>query len=281
MNAAYLVLKTAGSLYGKPPRSLSAEEMSQARRLADRQSRLERQVLASPEARDVAVPAATLAAALAEIRGRYADEAALLADLADNGLDLAAFTDALERELRAQAVLDRVGARAARVSDIDVELYYHYHPEQFTRPETRRVRHILVTINADLADNTREVARARIEAIAARLARDPDRFEEQALKHSECPTAMQGGLLGEAPRGTLYPELDAVLFDLAPGQLSGVVESPLGWHILLCEAVTPAHTLGLDEVRGAIRDNLETRRKGTCQRSWLKSLDQRGGAEPV
>lgn len=272
MNPAYLMLKTANSLYGRPPASLSEGEMARARRLAERQSGLERKVLASAEARDVAVPATTLAAALTEIRGRYADEAAYTADLAANGLDPAAYAAALERELRVQAVLDRVGARTARVSDVDVELYYHYHPEQFTRPETRRARHILVTVNETLPDNTRAAARARIDAVAARLARDPRRFEEQALKHSECPTALQGGLLGEVPRGTLYPELDAALFELAPGQLSDVLESPLGWHVLLCEAVNPAQRADLGAVRDTIRASLEGRRRATCQRAWLKTL---------
>lgn len=279
MNVHYLLLKSARDLFGKPPQALSQAEMEQVQRLADRQSRIEQKVLASTEARNVAVPAATLETALSEIRGRYADEEAFRADLAGNGLTPSAYATALGRELRAQAVLDKVGARAARVSDIDAELYYLYHQDQFRRPETRRARHILVTINPDMADNTRDNAQARIEAIAARLRKDPARFEEQALKHSECPTALRGGLLGEVPRGTLYPELDAVLFELRPGEISGVLESPLGLHLLCCEAVVPSRLLPIAEVRDGIRQTLEARRRNSCQRAWLKAIDQPGAAE--
>jgi peptidyl-prolyl cis-trans isomerase C len=272
---AYLELKTAQNLFGKPPTALETDEREHVRRMAANQFGLEARVLAAPEARDAMVPPASLAAAMEEIRKRYADEADFHDDLQHNGLDEAGFMDALERELMVEAILEKVGTRAAQVSDIDVELYYQYHPDQFQRPETRRVRHILITLNDDLPDNTRPVAQGRIEAVAARLARDPKRFEEQAMKHSECPTALQGGLLGEVPRGQLYPELDAALFDMAEGEISGILESPMGLHLLRCDGITPATVLTLKQARGPIRTLLEQRRKRACQGAWMKQLLKR------
>lgn len=272
MDSTYLLLKTAQSLFGKAPGALDAAQLEKVRGLAARQSELERRVLASDEARAVIVPAATLTRALDEIRGRYPDDLAFLDDLAGNGLTPATFSDALERELKVEAILDKVTSRAAKVSDIDVELYFHYHPEQFQRPETRRARHILVTINEAYAENSREQARAKIEAIAARLAKDPARFEEQALKHSECPTSLHGGLLGDAQRGKLFPELDACLFTLDAGCISGILESELGFHILRCDAIVPAGTVPFAQARDAIREHLETRRRDLCRKAWLKTL---------
>ncbi len=269
---AYLELKTAQSLFGKSPTELAEDERQRVRVLADRQYGLEARVLRAPEAGDAMVPATSLQAAFEEIRKRYAEEDEFIADLARNGLDQAAFNAALERELRVEAILEKVGARAPQVSEIDVELYYHYHPDQFRRPETRLARHILVTLNPTLPDNTEVVARSRIEAIAARLEKSPRRFEEQALKHSECPTALQGGRLGDIPRGQLYPELDAALFSLTAGQISAVLESPLGYHLVLCEAITPERVLSLNQARGPIRARLEKNRKRICQQAWLKQL---------
>src|SRR5512139_307688 len=274
---AYLELKAAQNLFGKAPAALEAAERARVQSVAARQYGLEARVLAAPEARDASVPAASLSAALDEVKKRYADAAGFHADLLHNGLDEAGFTDALERELRVEAVLEKVGTRAARVSDIDVELYYQYHPDQFRRPETRRARHILVTVNDELPDNARAAAQARIEAIAARLARDPGRFEEQAMKHSECPTALHGGLLGDVPQGQLYPALDAALFAMQAGALSEILESPMGLHLLRCDAITPAAVLGLKDARGPIRTLLEQRRKRVCQQAWVKQLP--GGAQ--
>lgn len=272
MNASYLVLKTANSLYGKGPAALSAAELAKAERLAARQQDIEARVLASTEARAVAVPEATVQAALDEVRGRYADEEAFRNDLAGNGLTIAQYAESLTRELRVEAILEKVASRAARVGDVDVDLYYQFHLEEFTRPEIRRARHILVTVNEALPENGRAAARRRIDEIAARLGRDPKRFEEQALKHSECPTAMQGGLLGEVVRGKLYPELEAVLFELPAGGISGVVESELGFHILRCDEVRPAGPVPLAQVRDQVRAMLEARRRRLCQNAWLKAL---------
>ncbi len=269
---AYLELKAAQNLFGKPPTALEANEREHVRKMAAKQFSLEARVLAAPEARDAMVPPASLAAAMEEIRKRYADMTDFHADLQHNGLDEAGFMDALERELLVEAILEKVGTRAAQVSDIDVEVYYHYHPDQFRRPETRRVRHILVTLNDDLPDNTRPVAQSRIEAVAARLARDPKRFEEQAMKHSECPTALQGGMLGDVPRGQLYPELDAALFEMDEGEISPILESPMGLHLLRCDGITPAAVLTLKEARVPIRTLLEQRRKRVCQGAWVKQL---------
>jgi len=269
---AYLELKAAQNLFGKPPTALEAKEREHVRKMAAKQFGLEARVLAAPEARDAMVPPASLTAAMEEIRKRYADAADFHADLQHNGLDEAGFRDALERELLVEAILEKVGTRAAQVSDIDVEVYYHYHPDQFRRPETRRVRHILITLNDDLPDNTRPAAQIRIEAIAARLARDPKRFEEQAMKHSECPTALQGGVLGDVPQGQLYPELDAALFEMKEGEISTILESPMGLHLLRCDGITQAAALTLKEARGPIRTLLEQRRKRVCQGAWVKQL---------
>ena len=106
------------------------------------------------------VPPSTLEAAMQEIRGRYPSEEEFLGDLASNGLDEASFAVALEREMKVEAILEKVATQAAKISDMDVELYYQYHPEQFRRPETRLARHILITINETIAENTRSAAAA-------------------------------------------------------------------------------------------------------------------------
>ncbi len=271
-DVAYLALKAAQKLYSKATAALQPEEFERVQNVAQQQYNLETRVLSSPEARDAMVPPSTVEAAMQEIRGRYQNEEEFADDLARNGLDETNFAAALERELRVEAVMEKVGARAESVSDMDIDLYYQYHPEQFRRPETRLVRHILVTINETIPENMREVARKRIDEIAARLAKEPQRFEEQALKHSECPTALDGGKLGDLPRGKLFPELDKALFELKAGEVSGVLESELGFHVLRCDTITEAGILGYDLAKPYIRKLLEKKRKQAYQQFWVKEL---------
>lgn len=271
-DVAYLALKAAQKLYGKSPSALQPEEFERARSMAQQQHRLEARVLAAAEARDAIVPPSTLSAAMQEIRGRYKNEEEFAGDLARNGLDEAALAVALEREMKVEAILEKVGAQAAKVSDMDVELYYQYHPEQFRRPETRLARHILITINETIPENTRAEAGKRIAAVQARLAKEPQRFEEQAQKHSECPTALDGGKLGDLPRGKLFPELDKALFEMKAGEVSGVLESELGFHVLRCDAITEAGVLDYDQAKPHIRKLMEQKRKRVCQQAWMKQL---------
>ena len=147
------------------------------------------------------------------------------------------------------------------ISDTDIEIFYLIHCQRFRRPETRVLRHILITINEDIAENRRAEAEARLAAIRSRLIADPLCFAEQALQYSECPTALNAGLLGSVARGQLYPELEPVAFALQPGEISQLAESPMGLHILVCDSINAAQALSFAEVSPAIRSHLETARK--------------------
>lgn len=271
-DTAYLEFRTAQSLYKKGIAALNREERKEVVRVARREREIESRVLATAEARGVVVPAATLEAVLEDMRGRYDCIDDYLADLAAHGLSEDMVMHALRRELAVEAVLERVSGRVEPVSETDAELFYRLHFERFRRPERRRASQILVTVNEQFPENRRAAALVRILAVAARLARDPQQFGAQALKHSECPSAVQGGLLGEFRRGQLFAALDEALFALDAGGISDVVESPLGFHLLRCDAVLPAVTVPFAEAAPRIREMLQANRKRDAQQAWLREL---------
>ncbi|MBV5309904.1 nitrogen fixation protein NifM [Chromatium okenii] len=270
----YHLLRAASERFQTAPRALDAERLAQVERLARKTLALENQVLATSEARDTQIPESQLAAAVAAIQQRYDDTAAFLDDLENNGLDENTLQLALRRELIFDAVMQQVGARAEAVSAVDEQLFYELQRDRFARPERRTARHILLTINAEFAENQRDVALARIERIAAQLQGQVEQFGTLASQHSECPTAMQQGQLGTLPRGQLYPALDAALFALAEGEISGVVESELGFHLLLCEQIEPAELMTFAQVQPQIHVLLQTRRQREYQKSWLAQLSE-------
>lgn len=269
---SYLVLKLSQALFQKAPGLLAPKERQRVEQVASRQLEIEQRILATPEAAQIHVPEASLNAAVAEIRGRYATRAEYLADLDNAGLDESTLRVAIARDLRFEAVLERVASREAKVSDLDAEIYYFIHREKFRRLENRTLRHILVTINDDLPGSDRVSAWRHIEALQTQLKNAPDRFAELALKHSECPTAMQGGLLGTLRRGQLYPELEPVAFALRLGELSEIVESPMGFHLLYCVAIEDESFVPFSVVREKIRAHLSARRQKAAQRQWIANL---------
>lgn len=278
----YHLLRAAVERFSVGVAALTPTQRAEAESQAERTLALEERVLASAEARDVVIPLEQIEQAVGAVARRYGNAGEFSADLAANGLDEAGLRHALRRELLFDAVMQRVGAQHAPVDETDERLFYELHLERFHTPERRTARHILITINDDYAENHREQARARLAELADALAgcADPDtltaRFIAAAERHSECPTAMDGGSLGQVSAGQLYPEVDAALFALAAGGVSAICESPLGFHLVLCEAIEPAVTVPFEAVRARLHAALLQRRRRECQRAWLASLPGAG-----
>ncbi len=272
----YHLLRAASERFQKDFLGLDSRQREEVGRQAWRTLELENLVLDSREAIGVVIPTEQVEKALGELRARYPDAAAFNLDLERNGLTVASLGLALRRELIFDAVMRRVAGRHPQVEEIDAHLYYELHRGRLTRPERRTARHILITLNEDYPENQRHAALARIEHLADQLrgrgmgsARS---FANLAQAHSECPTALEQGLLGEVARGKLYPELDAVLFGLQEGRFGGPVETELGFHLIFCERIHPARTPPFAKVRDVIRARLVARSQRDCQQAWLAEL---------
>jgi len=279
----YHLLRAAGERFQLGTCALDAAQRAEATRLAQRTFELEDLVLGSPQARAVVIPIDQVEAAVGELRSRYTDADDFVSDLERNALDLDTLRSALRRELTFDAVLRRVGDHRLSVDAVDEQLFYELHHERFTVPERRGARHILITVNDAYAENGREAVRARMDRLVADLdhfsAGRQERFAVLAREQSECPTALQDGRLGEVRRGQLYPALDVVLFSLAAGGISGPVESELGFHLLLCEHILPAHALQFTEAQPQIRRILEERQRRRSQTAWIAELRRGAGGD--
>lgn len=268
----YLSIKHAQALFNTTPEKLEPAQQRKLEAVVARQRQIEARILGSRQAAHVVINQQAVSRSLGEISARFTSEAEFVCDLARHGLSLQALSEEIERELRVEAVLEMVSSKVAPVSNLEIEIFYHLHRQRFLTPERRTLRHILITINDTLKGNAREDALARIEEIRSLLERQPDRFAEQALRHSECPTAMQGGLLGQVPQGQLFPALEAAAFCMRPGELSDVLESPMGFHVLRCENVQPAHQVPISQLRERIRSQMLEARRQNKQKAWVRKV---------
>ncbi len=268
----YNLLRAALALFKKSPAQLAKDEYQQVVVQASNELKLENLVLSSPEAATVVITEQEVQAALLEIRQRYPSEDDFLADLAQNQLDETRLCAALHRQCKVNTVLELVGSRSPTISEVEIGIYYHIHNEQFKKPEMREAWHIFISINPDYPENTRDNAYGRIQQLGLKLQKKPYKFNDFAMQHSECPTSLQGGLLGKVPRGKLYPEIDAALFALKEGGISDVVESEIGFHLVLCKRIFKPETLSLAKATPKIRQLMADRAKRTCQRAWLARL---------
>jgi peptidyl-prolyl cis-trans isomerase D len=118
-----------------------------------------------------------------------------------------------------------------------IQQYYETNKYKYTNVEkSARARHILIKVGKDAPDADRTVARARIDGLLARAKAGED-FGALATANSEDEgSAKKGGDLGFNPRGVMVPEFDEAMFALSPGQVSSVVETEFGYHIIKLES---------------------------------------------
>jgi nitrogen fixation protein NifM len=269
---AYHILRAATEMFGRQPGELEASQLGAATQRAAQARALEDLVLASTNGRRVTIPGVEVDDAVERIQQRFDDEIAFEKALLESGVTVTDLRRALWRELAFDAVMSMIGDEADPVSDAEVEAYYAQNPKPFQRPEQRTVRHILITINDDYAENTVEQATLRITAIKDHLAQNPSDFAIQANTHSECPSALEGGLLGHFSPGKLYSEIDDVLFNMAEGELAGPIQTEAGLHLVLCEKIEPAAVITLEEAREKLRQHLGNKRRKARQQAWIKTL---------
>lgn len=269
---AYHVMRCAAERFARDVSALCASELAAARAQADKTYALESLVLASEEARGVTVAPQRVDEAVAALADRYKSPRAFASGLRANGLTESQLREALRRELWFDAVMQAVAAEGPMVTRADALRYYEAHSDRFAAPERRRARHILITVQEGIADNRRDVARNTIDALADELARDPSRFSEYACRHSECPSALDGGSLGDVVRGQLYPALEAALFSMVPGAVSDVVETELGYHLLFLSECIPARVIPFSEIEARLRHALDATQRRRRQNAFLDRL---------
>lgn len=272
---SYHLLRNALNDYGKNLVQLEPDEHRNVYRKATQSYELESLVIAAPETKDIVIPDEQLSWSLANIAARYDSREEYLQDLEANGLDETGLRHSLYRELMFDAVMQLVASGCTAVSDADVEQFYETHPESFEQPELRSAKHILITVNPEFTENTKEAALARMEQVVEKLNGNSENFSELAKCHSECPTAMEGGELGELKQGQLYPELDAALFSMQEGEISQIIESEMGFHILLCDKIRPGKQISFAEAELKIRNTLEERSRRSRQKEWLAGLKEK------
>ena len=167
------------------------------------------------------------------------------------------------------ALLDTQSIRnRTQVTPQDVQRYYEDNEAQYSTPEEVRASHILLkTEGKDDAAVKKEA-----EDVLAKAKAGAD-FAELAKKYSEDDSNKdKGGDLGFFPKGQMVPEFDAVAFAMQPGQISDLVKTQFGYHIIKMVERKPATKRTLDEVRAQIEDQLKTQRAQDEAQRIVKDL---------
>jgi parvulin-like peptidyl-prolyl isomerase len=182
----------------------------------------------------------------------------------------------VEKDMRNNLVLkgylDHVKKTMPAVSDTAVQAFYSGHPELFGAKPEVHARHILIRATPQDSDMAKAEARQKAQAALDR-AKKGEPFEKIAKEMSQDPgSASQGGDLGWFAQGQMVPTFDAVVFSLKPGQLSDVVQTDYGYHVIKLEGTRMGTGTPYDQVKEQIRDHLAQQETQEYFRKQLDSL---------
>lgn len=183
------------------------------------------------------------------------------------------------RNVREQLTLMRVVDREVRgvimVADSEMKRYYQEHQDRFAYPEEYQLSQILIKPRNpdDLS-----VAQGRAEALLATL-KQGESFEELALRFSDGADAARGGRLGLVRQGELIPALEQALTSLKIGEITGIVETPEGLHIVRVDDKKPRQFRPFEQVKAEIQSLVFQQKTEDQYQIWMADLKNKAYIE--
>jgi peptidyl-prolyl cis-trans isomerase D len=215
-----------------------------------------------------------------EIQFERFDTAAYRAKVKPSEADLEAYHKAHANEFVApeQASIEYVVLDLATIGrdiplpEADLRKYYEENASRWTVAEERRASHILIKADKDMPAAERAKAKARAEALLAEVRKSPASFAEVARKQSEdTGSAGQGGDLDYFGRGAMVKPFDDAVFAMKTGEISNVIESDFGFHIIQLTGVRGGDRKPFDQVRPEIETEV---RRSLAQRKYAEAAEQ-------
>jgi peptidyl-prolyl cis-trans isomerase C len=217
-------------------------------------------------------------AQIAEIRSRFASEEELDRSLAERGFDRARLRQEISESITVRRWVEESVAPSVEVSEEQVRSFFEANRDQMMEPEKVRARHILVAAGEGASAEQRQAARGEIEALRSRIEGGADFAEIARASSDDKSSGARGGDLGWFYRGQMVPSFDQVAFSLAPGELSSVVESPFGFHLIQVQEHVGETPVEFEQVRDELTRRL---RQYELEQAVRRKLDELGESARV
>jgi peptidyl-prolyl cis-trans isomerase SurA len=190
--------------------------------------------------------------------------------------------EAYKEEVRSHLMKMRLATREVRskisVSDEEIGHYYSKHRDLYEGKEAVRLQQILLTVPRDADEETRARLRAESEKLLTQL-KNGEPFGLLASRFSQGPAAQTGGDLGFVDKGTLLPAVDETAFKLKVNELSPVIESPIGFHILKVIDRRGKGVKSLAAVREEIKEEITNEKMEKKLQDWIQELRKKSYVE--
>ncbi len=217
------------------------------------------------------IDAALVDREVARVLARVSDASALDEILAQNKLSRARLQVQFQQDLAIRRLLAEQVLSNIEVTDQTLRDFYDNHPNLFKTPALVKASHIFIPAGPDTTREERKEAVALIKAIQTELDQGVP-FSDMALDYSQCPSSDNGGDLGYFDKEKMIKGFAEAAFALDPGEISDIVRTGRGYHLIKVEARKPKTKLSFEEVKTRLLLNLKMEKSSQQINTYLKTL---------
>jgi len=209
--------------------------------------------------KNVTIPESDINEEIEKIKSSFETESAFNDALKRSNLTLNQLRDDIKRQLLIGEVIAQENEKV-ELTEEEISQYYEEHKDYFFEPEKRKIRHILVEDKEEAQKILNQIKDGMVD------------FEKSAREKSICPSSEQDGDLGYITRGQMVKEFETVAFSLDSGEISEVVKTEYGYHIIKCEDIQEEYQQTFEEARETIEKSLRSQKENSAVEALLTQL---------
>jgi len=228
----------------------------------------------------ITVETEAIATDLKKIKQKFPNDADFKKALGESGLTEAELQSSLERGYVINKLIDNQIMAPIVIPDKEIRTFYDTHPKSFKKSEQVRVSHILIKVDSKAEQSVKDEKRAKLQEVQKRLKGGED-FAVLAKEISECPSNIKGGDLGYFERGKMVKPFEDVAFKLKTGEVSDIVETRFGYHLIKVVDKKPESVMGYDDVKDKIGQYLKNEKTGKELKGYIEKLRKKAVIERV
>ena len=228
--------------------------------------------------RHITISQETVNEQLVNLKAQFPNEAEFNNALTRMHLTEASIKEKLERDLSLKKLIDDEVAPKVMLSDSEIRAFYDNNPQAFKQPERVKASHILIKVDPEADASQKAEAKKKIDSIQAKVQKGED-FGALAKKYSEGPSASKGGDLGYFARGQMVKPFEDATFALKPGEVSGVVETKFGYHLIKVTDKKPETTVAYNDIKERLEQFLKQKKIQEEINVYVKRLEEKAKIE--
>ena len=235
-------------------------------------------LLQETRARKIAVTDAEVDSTIKQMRSQLPNDQEFTKALAARGMTIEKLKSDARIDISINKMMEAEASAQPAPGDAQVREFYDKNPDKFKQDEACRASHILFKVEESADAATKKKVRDQAEGVLKEVRAGAD-FAELARKHSADGSAQQGGDLNFFTKGQMVPAFDQAAFALKPGQISDIVTTQFGYHIIKVTERRAASTVPFEQVSERIKEYLTEQQKQEKVQTFIESLKQKAKIE--